>query len=153
MNEGTEHASVSPLPGLESAPPPCPFCCIVAGSLDSAVLYEDETTLAFLDITAVTEGHTLVIPKRHATDLWDITESDAAAVMRTAHRLAARLRDVLAPEGLTLFQANRPAGWQDVFHLHVHVVPRSAADHLQRPWVASPRPLAELEPVRARLAI
>ncbi|MGW0836162.1 HIT family protein [Streptomyces prunicolor] len=130
----------------------CPFCRIVAGTLDAAVLYEDEDTLAFLDITAVTQGHTLVIPKPHVADLWEIVEPDAAAVMSTAHRVAARLRSVLAPPGLTLFQANRPAGWQDVFHLHIHLVPRWPADGLHRPWTASPKPLAALEPLRARLA-
>ncbi|WP_328782674.1 HIT domain-containing protein [Streptomyces canus] len=131
----------------------CPFCRIVTRSLDAAVLHEDEDTLAFLDITAVTEGHTLVIPKRHAADLWEIAESDAVAVMRTAHRIAARLRSVLNPPGLTLFQANRPAGWQDVFHLHVHLVPRRPDDGLHRPWTAAPKPLAELEPLRTRLAV
>ena len=133
--------------------PACPFCRIVSGRLAAAVLYEDASTLAFLDITAVAEGHTLVIPKRHADDLWSISESEASAVMRTVHRLAERLRQVLAPDGLTLFQANRSAGWQDVFHLHVHLVPRWTGDHLRRPWVASPRPLSALEPVRRRLIL
>jgi len=143
MDESTEPAAATA----------CPFCAIVSGSLDAAILYEDEDTLAFLDITAVAEGHTLVIPKRHADDLWQITESQAAAVMRTVHRLAARLRTQLHPDGLTLFQANRPSGWQDVFHLHVHLVPRWTGDQLHRPWVASPKPLAKLEQIRLRLAM
>ncbi|MFK4038404.1 HIT family protein [Nonomuraea wenchangensis] len=123
------------------------------GRAATAVLYEDADTLAFLDITAVTPGHTLVIPKRHAADLWEISPDDAAAVMRTVHRLAARIRDVLNPDGLTLFQANRAAGWQDVFHLHVHLVPRATGDHLHRPWKADPVPLATLEPIRTLLAL
>ncbi|MBB5078754.1 HIT family protein [Nonomuraea endophytica] len=118
----------------------CVFCAIVAGTLPAALVDEDERTLAFLDITAVTDGHTLVVPKVHAADLWEITADDAAAVMRAVHRMAARIRDVLAPDGLTLFQANRPAGWQDVFHLHVHLVPRRDGDRLTRPWTAAPVP-------------
>ena len=154
MDESTEHLAVDPsFSNGPIASPPCPFCAIVSGSLDSAVLYEDADTLAFLDITAVVEGHTLVIPRRHADDLWQITEGQAAAVMRTVHRMAAQMRTKLQPDGLTLFQANRPAGWQDVFHLHVHVVPRWTEDDLHRPWVASPKPLAELEGVRRRLAM
>lgn len=130
----------------------CVFCAIVGGRLPAAVVHEDERTIAFLDITAVMDGHTLVIPKRHAADLWEITPEDAAAVMATVHLMAGRIRDVLAPDGLTLFQANRDAGWQDVFHLHVHLVPRAAGDHLHRPWKADPVPLERLAATRARLS-
>jgi histidine triad (HIT) family protein len=132
---------------------PCPFCEIVAGRLPAATLYEDDATVAFLDITAVMEGHTLVIPKRHAADLWEIGEDDAVAVMRTVHRMAAHLQAVLRADGLTLFQANRPAGWQDVFHLHVHLVPRREGDHLHRPWVARPVGPEVLRAMRGRLAV
>ncbi|MGW1067482.1 HIT family protein [Streptomyces aureus] len=130
----------------------CVFCSIVAKKQPAAIVYEDDHTLAFLDITAVMDGHTLVIPKRHATDIWDITPEDAAAVMRTVHQVAGQIRRVLEPDGLTLFQANRSAGWQDVFHLHVHLVPRTNADHLCRPWTAEPVPLDTLEVTRARLS-
>lgn len=112
----------------------CAFCAMVAGRLHAEILHEDETTLAFLDNTAVMEGHTLVIPRKHAADIWSVSEDDAAAVMRTAHRMAAILQRTFAPSGMTLFQANRAAGWQDVFHLHLHLVPREDGDHLHRPW-------------------
>jgi histidine triad (HIT) family protein len=131
----------------------CVFCAIVAGTQPAAVTYEDASTLAFLDITAVTRGHTLVIPKAHATDLWGIPPDDWVAVTRTVQRVARRIGEVLRPDGMTLFQANRDAGWQDVFHLHVHVVPRTTGDHLNRPWTASPVPLSTLEPTRALLSI
>ncbi|MEU8433935.1 HIT domain-containing protein [Streptomyces sp. NPDC029216] len=137
----------------ETTPParPCEFCDIVSGRLHAEILYEDDATVAFLDNTAVMEGHTLVIPRRHATDVWDIPEDDAAAVMRTAHRMAGVLREVFAPEGMTLFQANRSAGWQDVFHLHVHLVPRREADHLHRPWQATRADDAVLAATRRRI--
>jgi histidine triad (HIT) family protein len=132
----------------------CVFCDIAAGRAGATrLLYEDDRTVAFLDHTAVTEGHTLVIPKQHAADLWEITEDDAAAVMRTAHKMARRIREILNPAGLTLFQANRPAGWQDVFHLHVHVVPRYPDDQLTRPWVASVKPAGTLRAARQKLAL
>lgn len=129
----------------------CVFCAIAGGAHPAAVVYEDSSTVAFLDITAVMPGHTLVIPKAHATDLWEIGPDDWTSVTRTAHRVAQRIGEVLRPDGLTLFQANRDAGWQDVFHLHLHVVPRTAGDHLHRPWTASPVPLDALEPTRAQL--
>jgi histidine triad (HIT) family protein len=131
----------------------CAFCPIVARRLPAAVLFEDGRTMAFLDITAVTEGHTLVVPKRHTADLWEVSEVDAVAVMRTVRRMARRIREVLRPDGLTLFQANRAAGWQDVFHLHVHLVPRTVGDHLTRPWTARPVDLADLADTRRRLHV
>jgi histidine triad (HIT) family protein len=131
--------------------PECVFCDIVAGRLHSEILFEDERTVAFLDNTAVMEGHTLVIPRRHAADIWTVSEDDAAAVMRTVHRMAGVLRDVLEPDGLTLFQANRPAGWQDVFHLHVHLVPRRDGDPLHRPWQADLADPAALARTRRRI--
>jgi histidine triad (HIT) family protein len=129
----------------------CVFCDIIARREPAEILYEDDVTLAFLDNTAVMDGHTLVVPKRHAKDLREIDESDAASVMRTAHRMARWINEVFAPDGLTLFQANRDAGWQDVFHLHLHVVPRSADDHLHRPWTAERADPASLAAVRARM--
>jgi histidine triad (HIT) family protein len=131
----------------------CVFCAIVRHQEPAAIVFEDASTMAFLDVTAVTNGHTLVIPKRHAGDLWEIREADAVAVMCTVHRMARRIREVLAPEGLTLFQANGEAGWQDVFHLHVHLVPRSVSDSLNRPWHKAPVPLGDLEATRGLLRL
>ncbi|QIJ66070.1 HIT domain-containing protein [Streptomyces sp. JB150] len=139
------------MPPDTSPAPGCVFCDIVAGRLHSEILFEDERTVAFLDNTAVMEGHTLVIPRRHAADLWTVSEDDAAAVMRTVHRMARLLGDALRPDGLTLFQANRPAGWQDVFHLHVHLVPRRDGDHLHRPWQADVADPAALAATRRRI--
>ncbi|WP_340688023.1 HIT domain-containing protein [Amycolatopsis coloradensis] len=131
----------------------CVFCEIAAGREGAGrVLFEDERTIAFLDHTAVMPGHTLVIPRAHAADLWEISAEDAAAVMRTVHSMAARIREVLRPDGLTLFQANRSAGWQDVFHLHVHLVPRATGDHLTRPWVAAVKGDEELAAMHTLLA-
>ncbi|MFD8496633.1 HIT family protein [Amycolatopsis sp. NPDC059657] len=137
---------------MDEAEKPCVFCEIAAGREgDGRVLFEDERTIAFLDHTAVTPGHTLVVPRMHAADIWEISADDAAAVMRTVHSVAATIREALRPDGLTLFQANRSAGWQDVFHLHVHLVPRAAGDHLVRPWVATAKSDAELSAVRSLL--
>ncbi|WP_020663028.1 HIT family protein [Amycolatopsis benzoatilytica] len=138
---------------MTQAGSPCVFCAIADGDTSAErVLFRDEHTVAFLDHTAVTPGHTLVIPRAHATDIWDISADAAAAVMRTVHQMAARIRTALHPDGLTLFQANRPAGWQDVFHLHVHLVPRSDGDHLARPWSATVKNGATLAAVRELLA-
>jgi len=88
------------------------FCRIVAGDAQADVVYEDAETLAFLDIAPATDGHTLVIPKKHIEDLLEATVDEAASVMRGVHRVAALIDRQLRPEGITLFQANRPTGQQ-----------------------------------------
>lgn len=129
----------------------CLFCRIVAGAADALIVDEDEHTLAFLDVAPATEGHTLVVPKRHARDLLTIGDEDATAVMRAVRMVARMLDDSLSPDGITLFQANGAVGWQHVFHLHVHVVPRWNDDALTTPWEARRAPLEALAAVARRL--
>lgn len=97
-------------------------------------MYEDDGTVAFLDKGQVTRGHTLVVPRRHAEDLWALTEAEAEAVMRSVHRVARLLRERLSLRGLNVTQANGRAAWQDVFHYHVHLVPRYGDDAFTPPW-------------------
>ena len=129
----------------------CIFCEIVAGSAHAHVVWDDETTMAFLDINPSADGHMLVIPKTHAADIWAIDVDTMADVARTVHRMASLLQDRLDPDGMTLIQTNRSAGWQDVFHLHVHLVPRSRGDDLVRPWHATPDRRDRLDAIHARL--
>jgi histidine triad (HIT) family protein len=112
----------------------CIFCEIIAREVPAYVVAEDDRTVAFLDRGRATEGHTLVVPRSHVSDLWDVSEEDAAAVMVMAKRVAHTLARQLAPDGLNLTQSNRPAGWQDVFHFHLHVIPRWSGDGLIPPW-------------------
>lgn len=87
----------------------CLFCRIVRGTVASHVVHEDDDTLAFLDINPAADGHTLVVPKTHPQDIFDIEGDSAAAVMRSAKAVAAQISLTLAPDGLTLVQSNRPA--------------------------------------------
>lgn len=102
----------------------CVFCRIVAGREPAHIVYEDEKTLAFLDHLPIQEGHTLVIPKKHARDAWDIEPEQAAAVMRTALKVARALKTAYDCDGVNLFQSSGSAAGQTVFHFHMHVVPR-----------------------------
>jgi histidine triad (HIT) family protein len=97
-------------------------------------VYEDENSVAFLDKGQVTRGHTLVVPRRHVEDIWALTEDEAHAVMRSVHRVARLLRERLSLLGLNVTQANGKAAWQDVFHYHVHLIPRYGDDGLRPPW-------------------
>ncbi len=127
----------------------CVFCAIVAGDAPAHVLHEDDRTVAFLDIDPVTRGHTLVVPRRHVRDLWDADREQATAVMAAAWEVAGLLRRTLHPAGMNLFQATGPAAWQEVFHLHVHVVPRYGAAELPIPWRSAPPEPGKLEEVAA----
>ena len=95
------------------------------------IVDSDERTLSFMDINPATDGHALVIPKRHAENIHDIDPDDIAAVIRAAQRLADRMRTALEPAGINLIQANGRAAFQTVFHFHVHVVPRYIDDAIK----------------------
>lgn len=118
----------------------CIFCRIVSGDAPAHVIAEDDLTVAFLDRGQATEGHTLVVPRAHASDIWEISERDATAVMAMAKRIAHLVDECLSPDGLNLIQSNRPAGWQDVFHFHLQVVPRWFGDGLTPPWTPGHAP-------------
>jgi len=95
------------------------------------VVHEDERVLVFLDIFPVADGHTLVIPKAHATNLLHTDEADLAAVIACSRRVAAAQRRVLDPDGIGVFQLNGAAAGQTVFHYHMHLIPRRQGDVLQ----------------------
>ena len=114
--------------------PDCVFCKIVAGEIPSFKLFEDETTLAFMDINPANEGHALVIPKEHAPDLYAVSDEALARTSVTAKRVAAALARTLNPDGLNLVQSNGAAAGQSVMHFHVHVLPRVKDDGLAMNW-------------------
>lgn len=120
---------------VDTSPPGhCIFCKIVAGEIPAAKVYEDELTVAFMDIGQVNPGHVLVASKRHAVTVLDLTAEEAAAVMQTAQRIAHAAQQAFAPDGITLFQANGAAGEQTVFHFHMHVLPRHEGDGMALTW-------------------
>jgi len=112
----------------------CVFCAIVEGKAPAEVVYRDEATMAFMDINPATSGHVLVIPRQHIQDIFEIDEESAAAVMRSAVRVARALVAAVRPDGCNLVQASGRAAFQSVYHFHVHVIPRWWDDGLKRPW-------------------
>ena len=117
-----------------SRDPDCVFCKIVAGEVPSFKLFEDDATLAFMDINPANEGHALVIPKAHSVDLYSISDEALAGTMTTAKKVAAALSRALNPDGLNLVQCNGSAAAQSVMHFHVHVLPRVKDDRLAMNW-------------------
>ncbi len=108
--------------------PACIFCRIVRGESPAALVYEDEATLAFLDILPAAPGHVLVIPRAHVAEIYDLDDATGAAVTRATVRVAQALRRTLNPPGLSVLQRNGRAAGQAVFHLHVHLIPRQPGD-------------------------
>lgn len=118
--------------------PACIFCSIVEGTAPSERIYEDEHAVAFMDINPATDGHALVVPRRHTQDLWTIEEPEAAAVLRASIRVARLLNEALSPDGVNILHATGAAAFQTVFHFHFHVIPRYFGDPIRLPWF--PRP-------------
>jgi histidine triad (HIT) family protein len=116
----------------------CLFCKIIAGDVPSRKVYDDDHVYAFLDIFPASRGHTLVIPKEHVVDILDSHGDIYAQVAQGAHHVAGLLKEKLNCDGITVLQANREAGWQTVFHLHMHVIPRWSGDALHKPWDVAP---------------
>ena len=106
----------------------CIFCKIVKGEIPSFKVYEDEKVFAFGDINPISPGHTLIIPKRHAQDLWEISGDDLAAVHIASRKIINAIKDALQPTGVACVQLNGPGANQVVLHYHLHLVPRIAGD-------------------------
>ncbi len=129
----------------------CIFCKIVSGDIPSRKIYEDDNHLAFLDIFPASKGHSLVIPKSHHQDIHSMDRETYGAIARVAKDVADLLHERLGSEGTTIMQMNREAGWQTVFHAHMHVIPRWMADELHQPWDIAPADDAELSALQQLL--
>lgn len=111
----------------------CIFCKVLAGEIPAQIVDEDEHTVALLDLNPWTRGHALVIPRRHAADLWEIADAELAHVALAAKRLAGRMRERLGCDGVNLLNSAGEAAWQTIFHFHIHVIPRYRDDPLELP--------------------
>lgn len=105
----------------------CIFCKIIAGDIPSYKVYEDDDVVAFLDITQGTKGHTLIIPKTHIRNVYDLDEKTATAVFRVVPILANAIKKAFNPIGLNIVN-NNDQPLQSVFHFHIHLIPRYEND-------------------------
>lgn len=122
----------------------CLFCKIGRGEIPSEKIYEDGATFAFLDIHPVNRGHTLVIPKKHSENIFDIDQNDWSEVMKRVHMLAPKVRKAVGAEGVNIGMNNDCAAGQLVFHVHVHIIPRFTNDGHQL-WHGNPYKEGEIE--------
>lgn len=129
----------------------CLFCRIAADDVPSVRIAETERAIAFMDIFPAVPGHALVIPRAHADDALGASDEDLAACMQLASRIGRAAVDALGATGVTFQSLARPDAGQTVFHLHVHVLPRTAGDGFASPWPVSEGDMAEIEALGARL--
>ncbi len=130
----------------------CIFCKIISGDAPAYKVFEDGDVIAFLDIFPWAKGHTLVVPKNHSPNIFEIPDDDATAVMRAVRRIAPVLRDTLEADGLNLLQSNGQAAWQTVNHFHVHLIPRWAGDSLVPPGRSAPGDHEAIEATAKKLS-
>ncbi len=110
----------------------CVFCKIVRKEAPASIVYEDTDVLAFMDIRPVSEGHTLIIPKQHWIDVFDIPEELLASIYKITKKIAIAVKKVNKADGVSIVQQNGKAAGQDVFHLHIHVIPRFEGKKMPR---------------------
>lgn len=108
----------------------CVFCAIAAGTAEASFVASNDRAVAFMDLRPVGEGHILVIPRRHAVGLVDLDPMDGAEVFLLAQRVAAALFSAGLADGVNLFLADGEVAGQEVFHAHLHVLPRRPDDAL-----------------------
>ena len=131
----------------------CLFCAVAAGRVPAHIIYEDERTVAFLDIHPSAPGHTLIIPRTHAARIEELPVEDAMALFVTLHRLAKPIREAMGAEAATVGINDGPGSGQEVPHVHIHVIPRRSGDggtivqslagHISRPSQEELRETAE----------
>lgn len=109
----------------------CVFCQIIKGKIPAQLVYEDDTSVAFLDINPTTPGHTLVMPKAHHANFEEIDEAGLAAVMRVVKKVGQSLKDNLGVAGYNVYENNDPIAGQIIPHIHFHVIPRYPGDGLE----------------------
>ncbi|MCG8326704.1 MAG: HIT family protein [Chitinophagales bacterium] len=124
----------------------CIFCRIINGEIPASTVYEDEKVIAFMDIAPINSGHVLVIPKQHVQDVFTLDESLGGHLYQVAVRISKALKHTdLKCEGINLLQNNGVAAFQEVMHVHLHIIPRYRGDGMRVKWGAKAARRSELE--------
>ncbi len=129
----------------------CVFCKIRDGQIPSMKVYEDERTLAFMDINPLNAGHCLIVTRSHAPTIWDADEEDLRAAITSAKKVALALREAVKPDGLNMLQANGAAAFQSVPHFHLHLIPRWNNDGKGFDWSLVPGDRAQIIQIGERV--
>lgn len=128
----------------------CLFCKIIAGEIPSEKVYEDENSFAFLDIKPINPGHTLLVPKKHFTNLYEMPDEILANLAPTIKKLAIAIKKAVSADGINIGMNNDPAAGQLVFHSHIHIMPRFANDGHEH-WHGTPYKNDEIKEIASRI--
>ena len=129
------------------------FTRIIRREIPAVIVYEDAQVIAFMDAGQVNPGHVLVATKRQVETVMELAEAEAAHLFAIATRVAKAVQAAFTPEGMTLLQTNKPAGWQTVPHVHIHVLPRYTGDGAELVWPRKEPGLEKLREYAARIRL
>ena len=113
----------------------CIFCKILADEIPSAVVYEDDLFRAILDVNPAARGHVIILPKRHAANLFELPDEEASQILIVARKIARALKETYHCDGVNILQNNGEIAGQTVFHFHMHIIPRYKGDTANIKWV------------------
>ena len=132
----------------------CIFCKIVKGEIPSVRVYEDDRVFSFADINPITDGHTLIIPKGHYENIWEIPGEDLSAIHRASQRIAGAMKTALNPAGIAFLQLNGRAVNQVVMHYHLHLIPRTGQEPelTMTAWDLKPGNMAAIKTTAGKIA-
>ena len=129
----------------------CVFCSILAGDISAHVVYEDDRVVVFLSLKQPNPYKVLVIPRAHVETLYDLTDEQASAIFKVAVKIARGVRAASKCEGMNLVQSNGKAGQQDVFHFHIHILPRFFGDKIVFDWNNTPASQVTLKQIASEI--
>jgi len=130
----------------------CIFCKIIAGEIPSSKIYEDQNSFAFLDITPINPGHTLLIPKKHSRNIFDTDDEVLKQLAPKIKKLSTAIRDGVGADGINIQINNEPIAGQVVFHIHIHIIPRFENDGI-KPWKGKEYDKGEMEEISNKIKI
>ena len=110
----------------------CPFCRIASGEAAASIVYEDKNVLAFMDLSPATVGHTLVVPREHWENIYEVPEETLTKLIAVVKRLSVAVKKTVGADGIMVIQNNGRAAGQMVFHLHFHVIPVNSNSGVRR---------------------
>ena len=131
----------------------CIFCRILSGELPAHFVYQDDLVVAFLSLEQPNPYKVLVIPREHVENVYDLNDEQASAIFKATVKIARGVRDVSKCDGMNLVQSHGEAGLQDVFHFHLHILPRFYGDSIIFDWDNSPAPQEKLTQIADKIRV
>ena len=128
----------------------CIFCKIIKGEISCSKVYEDSNVLAFLDISPIAKGHTLVIPKKHFVNVFDSNQEEWNFVMEAVRKVSEAVKKAINCDGINIMSSNNEAAGQVVMHAHIHIIPRFKDDGLKL-WPQGKYEEGEMDKVKEKI--